>query len=308
MADNLITVADHLADAADLSDAEVSDLIQSANFLMNLPVELSSNGTSHKYSKEIGAPVVGFRTANDGRDFDHSTDEIVTIDLKILDFSSAVDMAVAQAWRSGGASAFVSRESFRHLKQAWFKFEQQIFQGTGGDAAGFAGLPDADGLNGLADEMVVDATGTAGNDPTSVYLVKRNPDNVSAVLNSDSILEIQETVTQNFIGANGNYPALYTPGMAWVGLQIGGKFSVVRICNLTTEAGKGLTDDLIFQAMSQSPGEFDVIVGSRRSREQLRLSRTATNSTGSPAPTPTEVGGVPLIVSEGISNSETIVA
>ena len=306
MADDLVTVADHIADALDLLENETSDLIQNANFLMQLPVELSSNGTTHKYTKETGAPVVGFRSENDGRDQDHSVDTLVSVDLKILDFSFTVDYAVAQAWRRGGAEAYIGREGARHLRAGMFKMEQQYFQGTDGDSAGFNGFTDAAGLDALADTMVINAGGTTANTGSSVYLVKLGMDDVSAVLNSDSILDLGETVTIQATGSNGKYPAYFTPATAWVGLQIGGAFSVARIANLTADAGKGLTDDLIFQAMEASPFGFDVIVGSRRSRRQLRESRTATNVTGAPAPIPTEVGGIPFIVSEGISNTEAL--
>jgi hypothetical protein len=44
----------------------------------------------------------------------------------------------------------------------------------------------------------------------------------------------------------------------------------------------------------------------RRSRGQLRNSRTATNATGAPAPMPTEVGGVPIEVTDSLSNVEAL--
>jgi hypothetical protein len=50
----------------------------------------------------------------------------------------------------------------------------------------------------------------------------------------------------------------------------------------------------------------DVIFSSKRSIEQLRKSRTATNATGAPAPTPTEVNGVPLVATESLLDTETL--
>jgi hypothetical protein len=44
----------------------------------------------------------------------------------------------------------------------------------------------------------------------------------------------------------------------------------------------------------------------RRSLSQLRKSRTATNATGTPAPIPREVEGIPIIVTEALSSTEAI--
>lgn len=46
------------------------------------------------------------------------------------------------------------------------------------------------------------------------------------------------------------------------------------------------------------------IVMNRRSAAQLRKSRTATNATGAPAPWPTEIEGIPIIVTDAIGNAE----
>jgi len=40
--------------------------------------------------------------------------------------------------------------------------------------------------------------------------------------------------------------------------------------------------------------------------KQLRDSRTATNVTGAPAPRPTEVEGIPIIVTDAIVNTEAV--
>ena len=41
---------------------------------------------------------------------------------------------------------------------------------------------------------------------------------------------------------------------------------------------------------------------------ELRESRTATNAVGTPAPTPTDYEGMPLVVVESISNTEAVEA
>ena len=138
--------------------------------------------------------------------------------------------------------------------------------------------------------MVIGAGGTGGNH-TSVYLVRAGMDDVSGVMIEDNPVELGETVVQNATDGDGkNYPAYYTPGCSWIGLQIGSARSVGRICNLDDVANK-LDDDLIYQALEPFPSERppNVILMNRQSLRQLRASRTATNATGAPAPLPNGV-------------------
>jgi len=305
MADDLLTVADCIADALDLAPIEVSDLLNKAPFFARLPVTGSSNGTTHKYTKETQAPVVGFRAANSGRDFDHSVDTLVSIDLKILDFSWAVDKAVADAWRKGGAQALIAREGRRHLRQAFFEAESQYINGTGNESDGFNGFADAEGLNDVDDAMVIDAGGSSGL--SSVWLVREGEDDVVGVMNDeDGGIELGDTIVQNFQdGSSKNYPAYYTPGCTWLGVQIGGAYSIARIANIDN-GDNTLDDDLIYKALELFPSgqQPSVILMSRRSRRQLRESRTATNALGTPAPRPEDVEGIPILISESISNAE----
>jgi hypothetical protein len=96
--------------------------------------------------------------------------------------------------------------------------------------------------------------------------------------------------------------------LAYPGFQVASIYSVVRIKKVTTDSGKGLTDALIFAALAKFPVGVrpDIITCTRRSLEQLRASRTATNATGAPAPTPTDVAGFPIYPTDAISNIETL--
>jgi hypothetical protein len=309
MPDDLYVLADFVGDALDLSPAQVTDLSNAAPLLMSLPMVSSSNGTNHKYVKETGAPVVGFRALNAGRELDHSVDTVVSLDLKVLDFSWAVDYALAKAWRKGGAPALIAREGLRHLKAAFFEYEKQIIYGVGNQAGGFAGLLDNPQFDALADEMVVNATGTTAATASSVWLITAGENAMCSVMREGNPIELGETVVVDMLDGTGkHFPAYYTPGSAWCGLQIGGAYDIVRIANLTADVGKGLTDDLIYTALSRFPGGRSPthIVMNRRSLSQLRKSRTATNATGTPAPIPREVEGIPILVTEAISSTEAL--
>ena len=80
MADSFLTLADLVKiNDMNLADLEVTDLLNMSPVLAMLPANPASNGTTHKYTKEITAPVVGFRAVNDGRENSKSADELVTV-------------------------------------------------------------------------------------------------------------------------------------------------------------------------------------------------------------------------------------
>jgi hypothetical protein len=320
MADDLHAIADLIGDAFDLADIDVSDLLRSSPFLAALFMEPSSNGTTHKYVKETGAPVVGFRAPNAGREMDSSDDTGVSIDLKVLDWSFAVDVAVAEAWRKG-RDHYLGREAKRHLAAALLKFERQVINGivgasdsagASGDSAGFTGFRDAATINQTGDAMVVNATGAVADTASSVYAVRLAEDGVCGVYKGDGAFEMKETtITQWLVNPgtdNKTFPAYYTPGFAWLGLQVGSAYDIGRIVNLMAST-QILTDDLIADLLSRFPvgrQPTHLLMG-RRSLKQLQDSRTATNATGSPAPFPQESFGVPIIVTDAIGATEELV-
>jgi len=312
MANDFLTVADMVADAYDLSGKETSEVRAAAPVIASLPAIPASNGTVHKQSVMTQLPVTGFRTENAGRDFDHSVDRIDTVDLKILDWSWAVDKAVADSSRfAGGREQYIAREGLRHVQSAMFNLENQWINGTLFNADGFNGLADSSNLSSLGEEMVVDAGGTSAATASSVYLIRRNSAECGLVYKGDGAVELGETVIQNFIDGNGkNYPAYYTSGCGWFAGFFGSLYSVVRIANLTQDSGKGLTDDLIYQALERFPAGHapDMMIMNRRSQFQLRASRTATNATGAPSPIVDSVAGVPIMTTDAILNSEALLS
>lgn len=310
MANDIPVVADMVADALDLSGTEISNILDAAPFVSLLPSIEASNGTVHSYITHTSNPVVGFIDELVGRDFDHSVDTKVTAELKILDYSFMVPKASADAWKSGGAAAFIAREANRHLRAAMQTLELQVLNNadSSGGFPGFAGLTS---LDAAADAMVIDAGGTTADTGSSVYLARVTPDDgISMVYKGDGpIVSFGDTIVQNWIDGTGkNLPKYYTPGNAWFGLQVGGAYSVSRIASLTGDSGAGLTDDLLYEAWSLHPiGQKPThVVMNRRSLEQLRSSRTATNETGQPAPLPSSALGLPIVVTDQLSNTEAL--
>ena len=311
MANDFLTVADMVADAYDLSGLETSEVRAAAPVIAALPAIPASNGTMHKQSVMTALPVTGFRTENVGRDFDHSTDRIDSVNLNILDWSWMVDKAVADSSRfAGGREQYIAREGLRHVQSAMFNLEQQWINGTVGAAAGgFEGLADQANLDGASDSMVVNAAGTTATTGSSVYLIRRNSAECGLVYHGENGVELGETRIQNFVDGTGkNLPAYYTPGCMWTAGFFGSLYSVVRIANLTADSGKGLTDDLIYQALELFPAGHspDMMIMNRRSQFQLRTSRTATNATGAPAPLSMDAAGIPIVTTDAITSVEAL--
>lgn len=309
MANDFMTIADQLADALDLSGAELSELREASPLLNRLPAVLSSNGDTHKYTVNTQSPVVGFRSENAGRDFDHSVHRIDTVNLKIMDWSYMVDKAVADRWRQGGASALIAREGMFHLKAAMWQLERQFINGTvDADASGFLGMKDSGFLNAVADEMVIDKGGSIVDGQSSVYLLRVNPSECALVMQGDGVT-LGDTIVQNFVDGSGkNLPAYYTPACGWFASMLGSKFSAARIANVDTVAT--LQDDDIYSALELFPAGFapNMIVMNKRSQEQIRKSRTATNPTGAPAPIVEQIAGIPVITTDAIGNGDAVLS
>lgn len=321
MADDLHGIADLLADAFDLAPFELQDVLTAVPLLSILPMVPSSNGTTHKWAKMTGLPVVGFRAENVGRDMDSTDTTIITDTLKILDWTFQSDVAVANAWRRGREN-YIAREGLWHLRAALKAFEVQCINGaTGasdsagaiGSAAGFAGLRDLTTVDALADTAhVVNAGGTTIDTASSVWGVRVADNGVAGVFKGDGpSFEIGETVIVPKISSGTlTFPTYYTPSCAWLGFQQGSVHDVKRIVNLTADSGKGLTDLLMSSLLALFPVGFGPthFLMSRRSRMQLQKSRTTYSPTGQPAPLPTEYEGIPIVVTDSISDTEELIA
>jgi len=309
MADDFHAIGDLVADGLDLSGAEISNILDSAPFVAAMPFVESSDGISHKYITETANPTVAFRAPNAGRNMDSSTDAVITATLTFLDFSFATDKAVADAWNKGPED-YIAREGLRHIRAALATLETQIINDT--DASnGFTGFAGLTTLDAAADAMVLDAGGTSAGTGSSAYLVRLGEmDGVAAVYKGDGpVMSLGDTIVQDLVaGTDEHYPAYYTPAGAWFGLQAGGSYSISRIASLTEDASAGLTDDDISEAIALHPIDQrpNIIVCNRRSLRQLQQSRTATNPTGAPAPIPDEAFGIPIVVSDSILNTETL--
>lgn len=292
-----------------LADLNVTDLLDEAPLLKVLYAQPASNGTQHKYLKQTTASSAGFRAALDAVAKTASADTLVTDTLAILDASFDTDVALADAYK-GGRDAWLQLELVRSLKQAFFTAEKQVIYGVGNDAVGFAGLHDNAQLDAIADAMVIECAtpGSSATSQTSVYILRSGKDDCSFIMGNEGKIVVEDEPTiiakAGAVLTTSYYPALYVPVTGYCGFQIGGAYSAARICNIET----ALTDDDIFNGLALFPSsrQPNLIVMNRKGLQLLRNSRTATNATGAPAPFPTEVGGIPVVVTDAVISTEAV--
>lgn len=303
----MANVADTLAGILELSDAnnfdiDVSNLFDDAPAIRALAAVMSTQGTDHKYMRETVAAGSAFRAIGAGIDNASETVEQVTVNLKLLDATVKIDQAATKAFK-GGEGAYMAARARASLRAAFFQAEKQFFQGTNNSAGGFSGLEDWLYTDDVGDDFVVGtASGAAGK---NVWLVRSTPEDVALISNGE--LELGE-LHQTFVSTSGatGYAAWQLPIMSWLGVQFGSINTVARIYNLDGTSGNTLTDDLISSAISAFPAgrQPTHIFMDRVAHKELQQSRTATNVTGAPAPFPTEAFGLPIVVSDGVGNTD----
>jgi len=299
-----------------LADLNVTDLLDEAPVLNLMFAQPASNGTQHKYLKQTTASSAAFRDALDAVAKTASADTLVTDTLKILDGSFDTDVALADAYK-GGRDAWLQMELMRTMKQVFAVAEKQVFYGVGSDASGFAGLADNGQLDALEDTMVVNASGSNADTQTSCFLMRSGKDDVSFILGNDGKIVVEDEpviiAKAGAVETSATYPALYVPVTGYAGFQIGGAYSAARICNIEMNvltSTSAFTDDHVFAAIAKFPASRspNIIAMNRNAQRLLRQSRSAYSPTGAPAPMPTEVGGIPITVTDQILSTEAVVS
>lgn len=267
-------------------------------------------GTSYKTLVRTGVPAVGFRDGNEGSDGLKCTWANRLVETFIMNPRWFVDKAVADGAEDPW-EVLMADEAFGVLEGATQQLGRQFYYGRntaaalGGHAKGFRGLIDVyDAAN-----MVVDAAGTTANTGSSVWAVKFGPSAVRWVWGRNGKLEPTEvTMRDMFDSGNKPFTSYFQELFAYPGLQISSPRYIARIKNLTEDAGKGLTDKLMAALLEKFPIGVrpDAFFMAKRSRRQLRDSRTATNETGKEAPLPSDYEGIPIVPTESISITEPL--
>lgn len=278
-------------------------------------------GTSFKTWVRTALPGTAFRNANQGANVTKGLYENRLVETFIFNPRWEADVAVADRYEFG-AAAYINYESTGMVEASMQQMGRQFFYGRntyqvgglgpdgtsgtyfGGDIKGFPGL--IDGYNTLYEK---DAGGTTPNTASDVWGVKFGNQNVNWIWGNGGSMTMEPLTKQRVLDNFGKpFTAYCSEMLAYPGLQIGDQRSIVRIKNITTDAGHMLTDQLLYDAQAQLPAavKIDMWFMSQRSLAQLRDSRTTYNPLGTPAPIPTDGGGIPIYVTDSIQNNQPL--
>lgn len=266
-------------------------------------------GLNYHTKVRTSLPVAAFRNANEGSAAVKSTFENRLVETFILNPRWEADKAVADRAEEG-VGQYLADEALGILQAGMIRVARSIYYGNA--AGGFS--VDEKGFPGFVDSydsasMEVDATGAAADTGSSVWAVRLGRRDVSLVVGQNGQIEVQDPRIETLYDDNDNPFTGYVQEMlAYVGLQVGSVDSLARVKNLTAEAGKTLTDAMLSDLLELFPAgkQPDIILMSKRSRGQLRKSRTATTETGKEAPLPQDFDGVPIVATEAILDTEPI--
>jgi hypothetical protein len=163
--------------------------------------------------------------------------------------------------------------------------------------------------------MVYNAGGTTVGEQSSVYLIRSSDEDVSLVMGNGGAVTVSDpystVIFDDPTSAATRYGAERVDVLGHIALQLGPTHSVARVANIhASDSGAQLTDAHLYEALSLFPAgkQPNLIAMNRTSLKQLRASRTATNATGAPAPRPTEVEGVEIVVTDAIVDTEAVEA
>ena len=272
-------------------------------------------GTSYKIASRVSYPGVGFRAANEGSTPTKSEFENQLIECYILSGAVQADLAVARAYEDG-EQAWKDIESVGVMRQAMIELGSQVIYGTTADAKGFPGLQAIHTAFNAG--LVVDAGGTTGGTASSVYGINTDTQGVQLVFGAGTTFELGEWRIEN-VGTSSVYPAHVANLTAWVGMQVGSKYSVGRLKDATADSGAGVTDAKLAELLSKYPVGYrpNYWLMNRRSAFQLQTSRSSSviysgvkSSSGAEvfAPLPSESNGIPIVITDSIANDEALTA
>lgn len=298
---------------SDISVGLIEENMNSAPELEVLPARTIS-GTSFKTLVRTAYPTTSFRNLNEGVEPTKSTYVNKLFETFYYDGQMEVDKAVADGDEQGAEHA-LTMEADGHGRaflllagaQTWYG------SGTGGDAKGFPGAVQI-----VDSSLVVDATGTTASTGSSVYAVVAQPKFFELIYGRNGVLTTGDWRLQTITRSSKEMTAWKNSLEGFVGCAWYSKYAVGRIKKLTADSGKGLTDSLLAQLVNAFPVGVKPthLFMSRRSRQQLQISRTVTlqgqgstkpdGGQGTIGPLPTEYDGIPIIATDSISNTESL--
>jgi hypothetical protein len=304
MALTLLDIAKMNGSVGDL----VEDSLAAAPEAERLPARTIS-GYSFKSLHRTTVPSIGFRDINEGNAAVQSVYKTRLHETFTVDASSEVDKALAQQ-SEDGVDVVLAREARGMMIGATRGMGSQLWYGTASTIASSTATNASKGFQGavqFVDSSLVVDVGGVGSAASSAWAVKFGEDGVQWILGDGGAFDTEDPRIVRLTDSNSNpYDGYRTPMLFNLGIYVANQNAFGRIKNITAAAT--VTDDDFYTLISNFPvgHKPDAVFMTPRTLEQLRASRTATNTIGAPAPTPTTVAdNYPIIVTNNIVDTET---
>jgi hypothetical protein len=243
-------------------------------------------GTSFKAGRRTAYPSGSFRAAGGGSTLTKSTFAQTLHECFDYGLPLQIPHSIAAA-HEDGAEAFLTLEAIGAGIGAMRDMGRQIFYGTAsatsGSDEGFQGLKQQTVFGAetaYGDALTINAAGTTAATASSVYFVRMGEQDCQLIFGQGAVLEMPEFMRQMATDSAGkSFMAYVSELQAWAGLAVYSENAVRRIANLTEDSGKGLTTDLLDDAVAtfrvgHSPSDMFL---SRRSFKQLRKDMSITS-------------------------------
>lgn len=283
------------------------NLIHAPEFY-TLPVR-TVQGTTYKATLRTALPQGGFRKANAGIQISSSQYEQKTVNCFFWDVQMEVDEQIVDA-DPGELHDVLATEASGAFEGSIVSIGSQIYYGTDANAEGFSGF-----VGNVDPSMVVNAGGT-GNETTSAWFVYEHEQGVHIPVGNNGLLQMKEWREAPVRDSKGGkYTAWHNNFKGFIGLNIGSKYSIGRIKNIT--ADKPLNDQLGALMLSKFPAGrrptrvFINRVGAyllQNSRSAVGMVESDKGGRGAYAPLPEEIQGIPVVVTDSITTTEKATA
>ena len=266
-------------------------------------------GVSYLVARRTALPSSGFRNVNEGIAAGESTYVQELKQCYFLDAQMEVDEAIVKA-DDRSLGDLLADEGSGALQSAINTIGLQAYYGTSAGAKGFAGLSTQ-----ISNDTVY-AGGTTNT--ASAYLVDLSLKGVHFVIGRDGSIDMPAWMKQQLKdGSNNPYMAYVTNLSSYLGLQVGSANSVYRVRGI--DATNKLTDALGAKCLNNVPiarrnGNLRWMMNStaaytlQLSRSSVGYQSAGSNGQGAFAPAPTELAGIPIILTDSLLSTETTTA
>lgn len=303
------------------------------------------NGTQYK-TVHRGLPTVAFRLPNNGSDTIKSTYRQDLKECAFIDAQLQVDTALIDAEGSGGGTEGAIEdlqysEARGAIMGTYIAVGTQMYYGTTtGDANGFAGISALTASLNAAKNLnpvVLGAGGTTASVQSSAYFIWENIQGAHFIFGKNAGFNMLPEWRIQQVQGNNSKPMTASVNnlQGWIGFAVNHPLSVGRICNINKATdSKPLTDALVAQFLSYLPlymrAEVNANInnaGPQRIGGGLKIlmngltgyglqaSRTATTDAAGGVDgaqrypkLPQESNGVPIIYTDSIINTESVVS